>query len=123
MVQTDISQLLQDCNQWIVQLLSYRDELNQLNTQLQEDVKKSLSREDLTELEHFQNQFQIQLINVHDVKKQARLLSQRLDYYRNNPGAPDDLENEFDKLADDFQTLEQTLAELRNEFSKYEAHL
>jgi len=65
MVQTDISQLSQECNQWIEQLHFYRDELNKFNQQLQNTATRPLSKEDLKELEHLQNQFQINNNNIH----------------------------------------------------------
>lgn len=121
MVQTDISQLSQECGQWIEQLHSYRDELNQLNQQLQSTATRPLTREDLTELEHFQNQFQIQLINVHDVKQKAKLLSRKVQYQLS--GSTGDVSEEtyhdYEKVAGDYEALEQTLTELRSDFSRF----
>jgi chromosome segregation ATPase len=121
MVQTDISQLSQECSQWIEQLHSFRDELNQLNVQLQQTAKRPLNKEDLTELEHFQNQFQIQLINVHDVKQEAKQLSRKVQYQLSTTGS--DLSEEtyhvYEKVADDYETLQHTLSELRSDFGRF----
>jgi chromosome segregation ATPase len=121
MVQTDISQLSQECNQWIEQLHSYRDELNQLNQQLQNTATKPLTKEDLTELEHFQNQFQIQLINVHDVKLEAKQLNRKVQYQlsTSNMDVSEETYHDYEKVADDYETLEHTIAELRNEFNRF----
>lgn len=121
MVQTDISQLSQECSQWIEQLHSYRDELNQLNQQLQSTASRPLTREDLTELEHFQNQFQIQLINVHDVKQEAKQLSRKVQYQLSNSNrdVSEETFHDYEKVADDYETLEHTIAELRNEFRQF----
>jgi chromosome segregation ATPase len=121
MVQTDISQLSQECSQWIEQLHSYREELNQLNQQLQQTATRPLSKEDLTELEHFQNQFQIQLINVHDVKQEAKQLNRKVQYHLS--AAPREVSEEtyhdYEKVADDYETLGHTLQELRSDFSRF----
>jgi len=121
MVQTDISQLSQECNQWIEHLHSYRDELNQLNAQLQQTAQRPLSKEDLTELEHFQNQFQIQLINVHDVKQEAKQLSRKVQYQlsTSNRNISEETYQDYEKVADDYEVLEHTLSELKSEFSRF----
>lgn len=120
MVQTDISQLSQECRQWIEQLHSYRDELNQLNQQLQQTAARPLTREDLTELEHFQNQFQIQLINVHDVKQEAKQLSRKVEYHlATNNDMSDETYHDYEKVADDYETLEHTISELRSDFQRF----
>lgn len=121
MVQTDISQLSQECSQWIEQLHSYRDELNQLNKQLQQTAARPLDKEDLTELEHFQNQFQIQLINVHDVKQEAKQLNRKVQYHLStSPGdVSEETYHDYERVADDYETLGHTLTELRNDFSRF----
>jgi chromosome segregation ATPase len=125
MVQTDISQLSQECNQWIEQLHSYRDELNQLNQQLQNTATRPLTKEDLTELEHFQNQFQIQLINVHDVKLEAKQLNRKVQYQlsTSNMDISEETYHDYEKVADEYETLEHTIAELRNEFNRFVTHV
>ncbi len=125
MVQTDISQLSQECSQWIEQLHSYRDELNQLNQQLQQTAARPLSKEDLTELEHFQNQFQIQLINVHDVKQEAKQLNRKVQYHLSSSSTDvsEETYHDYEKVADDYETLAHTLAELRNDFQRFVTHV
>lgn len=124
MVQTDISQLSQECSQWIEQLHSYRDELNQLNQQLQQAALKQLTKEDLTELEHFQNQFQIQLINIHDVKQEAKQLSRKVQYHLSaSNDVSEETYHDYEKIADDYETLENTITELRSEFSRFVTHI
>lgn len=125
MVQTDISQLSKECSKWIEHLHSYRDELNQLNQQLQQAATRPLSREDLTELEHFQNQFQIQLINVHDVKQEAKQLNKKVQYHlsSSNKDVSEETYHDYEKVADDYETLEHTLSELRSDFQRFVTHV
>lgn len=121
MVQTDISQLSQECSQWIEQLHTERDHLNELNLQLQQTAKRPLSKEDLTELEHFQNQFQIQLINVHDVKQEAKQLSKKVQYQLSTTSrdVSEETYHDYEKVADDYQVLQHTLSDLKSEFSRF----
>jgi chromosome segregation ATPase len=121
MVQTDISQLSQECSHWIEQLHSFRDELNQLNLQLQQTAERPLNKEDLTELEHFQNQFQIQLIHVHDVKQEAKQLSRKVQYQLSTSkrDLSEETYHDYEKIADEYETLEHTLSELRSDFGRF----
>ena len=72
MVQTELSQLTRECNDWRETLRSHRDELHQMQVTLQQAVNHPLSKEDQTELEHLQNQLHIQLINIHDLKQSIK---------------------------------------------------
>jgi chromosome segregation ATPase len=118
------SQLTQECNKWVEQMHSYRDELQQLNKQLQQTASRPLTREDLTELEHFQNQIHIQLINVHDVKQEAKQLNKKVQYQLStNSNLSDDLVHEYEKVADDYGTLDHTLQDLKTDFSRFVSHV
>ena len=119
MVQTEISQVTKECNQWIEQLHSYRDELNLLNRQLQQRALQPLSKNDLTELEHFQNQLHIQLINVHDVKQESKSLNKKVQYQLSNDSVSDDTYSDYERVANNYETLTQTLQDLRNDFNRF----
>lgn len=118
------SQLTQECSKWVEQMHSYRDELQQLNQQLQQTATRHLSREDLTELEHLQNQIHIQLINVHDVKQEAKQLSKKVQYQLSTGSNPNyDLVYHYEKIVDDCETLDQTLQELKTDFNRFMSHV
>ena len=72
MVQTDLSQLSAECQEWRQILRNYREELQLSKKSLQEICRKNLSKDQLKEVEHFDNQFHIQLINVHDLKQEIK---------------------------------------------------
>ncbi|MBS1729864.1 MAG: hypothetical protein JSS67_03700 [Bacteroidetes bacterium] len=72
MVQSDVPQLSQECNQWREKLHSYREEFNQLKSHLERAALQATSPQQLSELEHFQNQLHIQLINIHDLKQSVK---------------------------------------------------
>lgn len=121
MVQTDISQLSRECNEWRERLHSYRDEFNQLQRKLQQAAFKSLSKDQQTDLEHFQNQLHIQLINIHDLKQSVKAHDRQVQFEvsGNNGQISDDTLAQHENLYDDYQSLQQTLGDLRNEFTHF----
>ncbi len=122
MVQTDISQLTRECNGWRETLRSYRDELHQMQTTLQKAVNRPLSKEEQTQLEHLQNQLHIQLINVHDLKQAVKTHDRKLnsEVAGNNDGQfSDNISAYHESLYDNYQSLENTLSELRSDFKHF----
>ena len=125
MVQTDISQLSRECNEWRERLHSYRDEFNQLQRRLQQEAFKPLSKDQQTDLEHFQNQLHIQLINIHDLKQSVKAHDRHIQFEvsGNNGQISDDTLAQHENLYDDYQSLQQTLGDLRNEFAHFTNNL
>ena len=125
MVQTDISQLSKECNQWRERLHSYRDEFNQLKSNLQKAVNKSLSKDQLTDLEHYQNQLHIQLINIHDLKQAVKAHDRKVNFEvaTNGGQVTDEVYADHENLYEEYQSLEQTLNDLRSDFSKFVSSL
>ena len=116
MVQVDISQLSAECNAWRAQLRNYRDELMQDEQQIRQVAGKPLSKDQLQEVEHLHNQFHIQLINIHDLKQSIKLHERQLQI---ESPASEDSTNTHETLLDEFRSLEQTLQQLRSEFSGF----
>ncbi|SHE70214.1 hypothetical protein SAMN05444008_102318 [Cnuella takakiae] len=117
MVQTDLSQLLAECSEWRQIMRNYREEFQDSKKALQSMCRNSLSRNQLQEVEHFDNQFHIQLINIHDLKQEIKLHEKAL----NGEGAEhnEDLFARHEHLLDQFITLENTLQGLRSEFQEF----
>lgn len=63
MVQTEISQLGTDARQWVEKLRQDRSELNEFRQKLQEPIGHRINRESMPQVEHYENQFDIQLSN------------------------------------------------------------
>ena len=120
MVQTDISQFCAEAADWRQILRNYRDEFNDCKKSLQEMCRRNLSKNQLHEVEHFDNQFHIQLINIHDVKQQIKGHERNI---RTDLSDGDQISNqtftEHERLLDEFLTLENTLQEVRNDFRKF----
>jgi chromosome segregation ATPase len=117
MVQTEISQFTRECNDWRETLRSHRNELQQMQTTLQQAVNHPLSKEEQTELEHLQNQLHIQLINIHDLKHAVKLHDRKL--HSEVSGNADNVSAYHENLYDNYQSLENTLSELRNDLNHF----
>jgi hypothetical protein len=117
MVQTDISQLIAECSDWRQFLRNYKDDLQESKKALQEICRKSLSKDDLQEVEHFDNQFHIQLINIHDLKQSIKSHERKIQVSQEN--ASEELFGEHESLLSEFLALENTLQELRNDFKNF----
>ena len=118
MVQTDISQLSAECSEWRQILRNYKEEFIQCKESLQEICSQNLPKNSLLDVEHFDNQFHIQLINIHDLKQAIKVHEKKIALL-----APSDLaEDIFQKhelLLDKFLVLENTFQELRSEFTEF----
>ena len=121
MVQTDISQLSRECNQWREQLHSWRDEFNQLKQKLQQSTNKQLSKDQQADLEHYQNQLHIQLINIHDLKQSVKTHDRKIQYevLEQNGNVSEDAYADHEHLYEDYQSLEQTLGDLKGDFKTF----
>ncbi|WP_153797261.1 hypothetical protein [Foetidibacter luteolus] len=125
MVQTDISQLSKECNQWREHLHSLRDEFNELKHQLQTIATKALSKDQLTDLEHFQNQLHIQLINIHDLKQAVKSHDRTVnrEISDNSGNVSEDVYVDHERLYDDYEYLKHSLQELRTDFNKFNSSI
>lgn len=115
MVQTDLSQLQAECTDWRQILRNYREEFQDAKKSLQSFCRNTLSKDQLLEVEHFDNQFHIQLINIHDLKQEIKG-HVRLIEAEGSEQMQDEVYARHEHLLDEFLTLENTLQELRNEF-------
>ena len=121
MVTVDISQLSGECSTWRESLRSSRNELNDLKKQLQQSATQNLSKDQLRNVEHLHNQFHIQLINVHDLKQSIKAHDRRVQFetVANSGQLSEDTIAEHERLYDEFQSLDGTLKNLREEFSDF----
>jgi D-ribose pyranose/furanose isomerase RbsD len=119
MVQTDVSQLTAECKDWLQILRNYRDEFQISKKALQETCSKSLSKNQLLDVEHFDNQFHIQLINIHDLKHSIKTHEKRVEHESASGDVADENYTLHEELLNEFLGLESTLQELRNEFKTF----
>ena len=118
MVQADISQLSRECNIWRDALRAFRDEFTDCKQKLQQLASHSLSKDELTEVEHYHNQFHIQLINIHDLKQSIKNHERKVNFETETHGGQlnDETLNDHENLYDQYKSLEHRLLDLREEF-------
>jgi fido (protein-threonine AMPylation protein) len=121
MVQVETSQLAAECNTWRETLRKHRDEFTKDNIKLQHAAGPSLSKDQLQEVEHLHNQFHIQLINIHDIKHLIKVHHRLIEFElkENNGQLREETLAKHENLFDQFQNLELTLQDLRNEFDRF----
>jgi hypothetical protein len=121
MVQVDISQLSGECNAWREKLRQYKEEFTNDQSKLQETTRQSLSKDQLQDVEHLHNQFHIQLINIHDLKQAIKAHDRKMQFEKVafNGFVNEDSLKRHEGLLEEFQSLEQTLLGLREEFNDY----
>ena len=121
MVQTDISQLSGECSTWRANLRSYREEFTQDKVRLQQAVGHTLPKDRLQDVEHLQNQFHIQLINIHDLKQAIKVHDRKVNFEMeaNKGQLHEETVAEHENLFEQYQSLENTLQELRGEFTGF----
>ena len=125
MVTADISQLTAECNTWRQQMRQYREEFTQLKNQLRQIAQKVTQKDQLTDVDHFENQFHIQLINIHDLKHSIRNhdLKATAEKMLRNGQVSDTTWAEHEQLFDDYQRLGHMLQELKAGFRNFIAKL
>jgi hypothetical protein len=121
MVQVDISQLSGECNAWRDKLRLFKEEFSKDETKLQETTRQSLSKEQLQDVEHLHNQFHIQLINIHDLKQSIKTHDRKMQFEKVafNGFVNEESLARHEALHEEYQSLEQTLVDLREEFNDY----
>ncbi len=72
LTETQHNEMIGECRAWHDILVSYRQKLNELKTELYRFAPGKTDHDVLTGIEHFHNQFHIQLINIHDLKHEIR---------------------------------------------------
>lgn len=120
MVLTDISQLLAECTEWRQILRNYREEFNEYKKVLEQTCRKLLTKNQLQDVEHFDNQFHIQLINIHDLKQSIKHHERKIQFDTSEGGNASDATFAYhEDLLDQFLSLESTLQILRDDFRNF----
>jgi len=120
MVQTDISQNAAECAEWRQLLRTYRDEFSHDQKELEQHCRTTLSKDQLYQVEHFYNQFHIQLINIHDLKQTIKAHERSLQL---QPSPSEELLTQHEELYEKFSNMEAMLQELRNEFNRFRSQV
>lgn len=120
MVTTETSYRSKECNTWVEILRSQREELNRMKTELQNVAANITEKNTLERIDHYENQFEIQLNNVHDLKKNIKLHDQMgIQQYPMDQGMPPELAEDHERLSFDYADLRRVLHELKTDFRQF----
>lgn len=121
MVSTAPAQMHKESDSWRMNLRSFRSDFNQLREQLQQVAQDVTDQEVLMEVEHFHNQFYIQLVNIHELNHALKIHEQKLSYdSRPSNGLPTDRSHEdHEGLSDRYHTLRETMNDLKDDFAYF----
>lgn len=121
---TEVGQLAGECSQWIDTLRAFRKKFNDHKSQLQRIAIDQTQHDVLLEVEHLDNQFHIQLINIHDIKQAIKKHMQQISNERSSIGhISDDVLAKHEYLFDDYQRLETTLHIITREFERFTQYM
>jgi len=121
MVTTDISQLTEECNTWRQQMRNYREEIMHLKNQLRQIALKVTSHDQLRDVDHYENQFHIQLINIHDLKHSIKVHDYKTMVAKteNNGKINHTTLAEHEHLFTEYRRLQSLLDELKDRFNQF----
>jgi 7-keto-8-aminopelargonate synthetase-like enzyme len=120
MVQVETAQLISECEAWRQTLRQYRDEFTQDKTKLQQAASRTLSKDQLQDVEHLHNQFHIQLINIHDLKQAIKNHDRKIGFeMREQKALNEETVADHENLFNQYQSLEHTLQDIREEFNHF----
>lgn len=120
MVTTDISQLVGECASWIATLRTKRTAFTSLREKLQQLSTNLQDHDTLKDLEHLQNQFYIQLINIHDLKHAIKEHEQIARWEKENKGQVSDATiSAHEDILMQYEQLNDTLDHVEDEFHQF----
>ncbi len=106
--------LMQEAQKWVDHLKSYGEIVNGLKTKLYQWAAGKTNQDVLKEIEHYHNQFHIQLYNIHDMKHVIRRYiletSQHPDFAHRIP---------HHRLEEDYQFLIKNIDTLKTDFINF----
>ena len=114
LTETQPQQLLAESRNWISHLATYVEGINGLKTQFYKWAAGKTNREEMLQIEHFHNQFHIQLINLHDLKHAIRQHIREVEFAKD----ADHTEKHM-QLEDQYNFLVKDLDNLKTEFTTF----
>jgi chromosome segregation ATPase len=119
MVETDIAQLSGECGTWRETLRNYRDELGRCQHQLENAARNQVQQDTLKQVEHFHNQFQIQLTNIHDLKQSIKTHDRKVQIESSAGQVEEASYAEHERLHEEYERLNHSLQNLQDEFKGF----
>lgn len=107
--ETKHQSLMHECMEWEIALSEHKEKVDLMKEELSSLVAKKTGHEEQMKMEHFQNQFHIQLINIHDlehaIKKHMYEADRHPEYKFKDPHL--DIKERFESLNKDLNNLEK----------------
>ena len=113
------AQLTDECQQWRFTLRHLRDQYRHHLQKLEKQVLEKTKRHAMWEVEHLHNQFYIQLINIHDLKKAIKRHADNITRQSMRGTLRDDTVAVHCFLNNDFDTLRHRLKSINDEFKAF----
>ncbi len=110
----DTKALLDECIQWRQQLRDAREIVHGLQNELVPAVEGKTDQDFLRQVDHYQNQFHISLINLHDIKYEIKHHVAEMEKYPHFGHRVPHL-----TLEDKFKTLLNDIRKLNEEFYQF----
>ena len=114
LTETQPQQLLDEARNWIDHLVPYVQNINELKNTFYKWAAGKSDHDVLVQIEHYHNQFHIQLINIHDLKHEIKhhlkeaerhpTFGHRIPHHHMKEKL-DLLENDINRLEDEFHAF------------------
>ncbi len=114
LTETQQQPLLTEANVWIEKLVPYVHNINDLKNKFYKWAAGKSNHDVLVQIEHYHNQFHIQLINLHDLKHAIRLHMKEVNFNTNT-----DHSANHAQLDEQFNFLVKDLDQLIADFNKF----
>jgi len=123
MKQATIKHTTPQHNEWLRGIAFYEQELEIIRERLEEIASDNTGHEVSEKVEHFQNQLIIHRDYIDGLKHRIHESMKRIEYDVNHLAGhvKESTAAGFDKLKDEYQTEEQMINELRQQFNRFAA--
>lgn len=121
MALADLTELNTVRDNWTENLNNHRAALLGCQADLQKAAEQKLHYKDMPEVDHFYNQFDIQLNNISHFKHEIKELEKMADWdtKENNGKISSLLTEQYETIADRYRTLVHTIEDLESDFEKF----
>jgi predicted RNase H-like nuclease (RuvC/YqgF family) len=124
-LQTELSELHAEHDEWQDKIRSYRHEIHEMNTSLEEIVSKNPSTEDLVKVEHFQNQLirQREVLDIlrHNFKQHENLIEAKVENQNLSSISEQRLMENHKMYRHELYDFEKIFNDLKEEFDSFAA--
>jgi hypothetical protein len=109
--------------EWLNRLAFYNDEIRIMQSRIEEIARKNTKKEVMKEVEHFQNQVQIQTRNIQDLKHSISVAENRVKaaIFANPVASDHRVADNHPEEKEKFEGFEKNFNSLWQEFKTFES--